>query len=135
MYYEYTENCTNSQLMLSNFVSIIEKFYDKPLILVFSNPTCAPCKQLSNNFKSIFNGFSKEQKVLCPNIIKLNAELLCDNDLDYINKYPTTFLISENTLKNIDINKPLMEQIKDIDKIIGLPQQSFYDENNLTVDF
>lgn len=137
MYCEHTENCTDSPLNLQKIITIFNNNTEKTLILVFSSPNCAPCKQLAKSLQSIYDELIDEKKKV-PNIIKYSAELLCDDDINYISKFPTILIIKSNQIKDIDMNKSLLCQLNnnnDIIKIIGLPRQSFYDENNLTIDF
>ena len=138
MYYEYTEDSTNIELNLQQLSLYINNITEKTLILIFSAPNCLPCKELSKSIQSIYNNSNDIKKEVVPNIIKINAELLCDNDLKYINKFPTILTIKKDILNNINMNDVLLNQLndnKEIIKIIGLPQQHFYDQNNLIIEF
>lgn len=138
MYCEYTDDISNDQLTLQMLYNFNNNIVKKNLILIFSAPTCGPCKQLAHTLKSIYENLTDDQKKEVPNTIKLSANLLSDDDLRYIKKYPTVITIENDQINKIDRQKPMMEQLflnNDVNKIVGLPQMNFYDQHKLTVDF
>lgn len=138
MYCEYTSDDNNDQLTLEMLYNLDNTNIGKQLVLVFSAPTCAPCKQLAHTLKSIYENLTDDQKKEVPNTIKLSAELLNDNDLSYIKKFPTIITIENDYIDKIDKKNSLLEQLfsnDNVNKIVGLPQMNFYDQHKLTVDF
>jgi hypothetical protein len=130
MYCEPTENF-NEPITLKSF----ELSYDRNLILVFSVPNCTPCKNLSSILKQIYDEKENNTDTTIPNTIKINAQLLCDDDLKYITKYPTIYVLPFDQIKTLDEDVSILLQIDKTNKIIGVPNQEFFDKHNLTVEF
>ena len=116
----------------------------KKLVLIFSLTVCQPCKQLTNSIDEIYNDKNIDKSLL-PLIIKFNVDddLLNDDDIKYIKKYPTIFIFDQNDMINYNDEESLIDSCyqnsisnnNQKGTIIVGNLNKFLDQTNLSIDF
>jgi hypothetical protein len=135
------EDTFSDQITLESLGKYFNNINDKKLILIFSLPKCKPCKDLQNAIEEIFENIQNDDEAIknVPNIIKINALNIVEDDKKNIEKYPTMFTINLNGDEKEKLIKtdPIMDFILKTQQkgTIGMPPYSFYQQNNLIIDF
>jgi thiol-disulfide isomerase/thioredoxin len=128
----------DKQITLDLISKYFTDIHNKKLVIIFSLPDCKPCQMLQHEIEEIFDNIKNDEIAMknVSNIIKINALNISENDIKFLQKYPTVYTLNVNEIK-IQKNEPILDYILKTKQIgyIGIPAYSFFLQNKLIIDF